>query len=112
MIKNFKCDGNVPNYRIVTGSPSIVGAVRTNHAAGPLGIVQERGGTNGGDCDVEMLGFGMVELAETVNAWTAIQGHTDNTGRAQVNTDINWRVGRVLRGGVAGDIVPCLICPN
>lgn len=112
LVKNFQCDGTIPNYRIVGPSPSVVGGVRTTHAPGPYGVVQDRGGTTGDNCDVVMLGIGLVELAETIAAGTAVQQHTDNSGRAQVNTDINWRVGRLLRAGVAGDLVPIFICPT
>lgn len=112
LVKSFICDGACPNWRIVTFSTTTAGAVRTTRAAGTLGIVQDRGGANGERCDVKMIGFGQVELAEALAYGAAIQAHTDDTGRAQVNTDIEFRVGRLLKGGDAGDIVPVLICPN
>jgi len=112
LTKNFKCHGAVPNYRIVCASNTTPGAVRTNHVPGPLGIVQDRGGADGEDCDVLMIGLGKVELFESLGFGASVQAHIDNTGRAAANTDINYRVGRILAGGVAGDIVPILVCPN
>lgn len=112
LVKSFICDGACPNWRIVTFSTTTAGAVRTNQAAGPFGIVQDRGGANGERCDVKMIGFGQVELGATVAYGTAIQAMNDGSGRAETNTVVEFRVGRILRGGVAGDIVPVLICPN
>lgn len=113
-VRNFKCHGDCPQWRIVTHSTTTANAVRINHAVGPLGIVQDRGGLNGdpGGCDVQMDGIGYVELGATLAYGAAIQSHTDNSGRAEANSDINWRIGRLLRGGVAGDIVPVLIIPH
>ena len=113
-VRNFKCHGDCPQWRIVTHSTTTANAVRTNQAPGPLGIVQDRGGLNGdpGGCDVQMSDIGYVELGATLAYGAFIQAHTDNSGRAEANTAIDFRIGRLLRGGVAGDIVPVLIIPH
>ncbi len=106
--KTLTAAGTINPYRFVKFSTSDLTVVQASAATdGLLGVSGAVGSTSGLAQDVTLVGIGEITLGGTVTRGGQVTA--DANGCAVAAVDGNSVGGKVLKSGVAGDVVPILL---
>lgn len=114
--KTFKAEGAIGAYCIakagsVPGTNIVAASAPTDKLIGPIDNIPA---VTGDDVDVNLMGQHSVKLGGTVAFWDALT--SDANGAAVVSAPgtgvTHYIIGRAMKAGVAGDIIPYLGVPD
>jgi hypothetical protein len=106
--KTFKADGAIAAYTAVTPGSDQDHVATAGAADIVIGVTGQVGAAAAEDpVDVTMLGIAEIELAGTLAAGALVA--SDASGNAVAAADTNPTIGRLVHGGVDGDVVPVFL---